>query len=85
MSTGTPTYRLASRIAIGIALIGLAMLWPTVGRLNPQERTTRPPQQDYRIYLRGYTFDPLRSELQIEDRLKITRPPQGPAYHARRS
>jgi M6 family metalloprotease-like protein len=78
------THRILVRLAIVLSLLGLAMLWPPVGRLNPQERTqerrTTQTTRDYRIHLSAYTFDPLSGEPDMTSDLRVQRP-AGPAYY----
>ena len=76
----TASHRIFFRLAIVGSLIGLALLWPTVGRLGSQQTTTRPVQTDYRIHLRAYTFDPLRDPPQISSDLRSEQA-RGPAYY----
>lgn len=81
MSTNPDTsHRLFFRLAIVSSLIGLALLWPTVGHLNQQDRTSRQTPTDYRIRLRAYTFDPLRDQPDISSELRSEQP-RGPAYY----
>jgi len=69
------------RKIISTCLIVCSLLCLVAIGFSQQLAISRRSQPDYRLYLRGYTFDPLKVKPDIPDKLRIAKVPTEPTFY----
>lgn len=73
-------HRFTLGAALGLSLVAYIVLCPAAASWS-QQSELHPSTQDYRIYLRGYTFDPMSETPTVPSEMRLSEAPGEAAYH----